>query len=216
MTTTPTLRFEPNVETKIKMLCSGPLKKGTNEYGEWWLFSVEYEGEKHSLFPDPELYVMLKDTKKGDVLTIKKETKEGKLLRWVVNSSSKSEPKEELEPSPGISNDSVDWEAKEDLKHYLINVGQSWNLAVQLFPEMDIEKLSIEADRILFGLTDHFARAKRHLGIATNQFHLQNIFTKYYKTWKRLLTKREMNEVVEYAKELKEKFEEQQDEEVPF
>ena len=211
-----TLKFEPNVETEVKLLCSGPIKQGENKYGEWWLFSVEYRGEKYSLFPDHELYTMIKNFPKNTQIKIKTITKDGKLLRWEVKDIKQMESQEqspERIKTQNITSDNEYWEAKEDMKNYLIGIGQSWNWAAQLYPDETIEVISYEADRILFELSNHFGRAIRHLKTAKNKFHLKYIFNKYQKIWGRHLTKHEMNILIEKAKEIKTKFEEQEENE---
>lgn len=62
-----------NQPTQIELLFDNPVT-GTNQYGEYYLYAVRNgDGStEYSLFAPPEVHQVLKEHRKGDVLTITK------------------------------------------------------------------------------------------------------------------------------------------------
>jgi len=76
----PKLELEINKPTKIKLLQDSPAT-GTNQFGNWFLYSVMNDGKEQSFFAPEQVQKFIEENqfKKGDELTITKSlTKNGK------------------------------------------------------------------------------------------------------------------------------------------
>lgn len=76
----PKLELQVNIPTKIKLLQDQPAT-GTSQYGKWYLYNVEFEGNENSFFSPEQVQKFIEDNqlKKGDEIEITKTlTKNGK------------------------------------------------------------------------------------------------------------------------------------------
>ena len=76
----PKLELQVNIPTKIKLLQDTPAT-GTSQYGKWYLYNVEFEGNENSFFSPEQVQKFIEDNKlkKGDELEITKSIiKDGK------------------------------------------------------------------------------------------------------------------------------------------
>lgn len=65
------LNVEFNKNYDIRLMYD-QCKTGTSQYGPWYLYSVEVNNESLGLFADPALHNILKNYRKGDNLTIRR------------------------------------------------------------------------------------------------------------------------------------------------
>lgn len=59
-------------------------RSGSNQYGQWNLYGVEYEGESQGLFADDNLHQELKQYGKGTKLVIRRDQDDNGKLEWQV------------------------------------------------------------------------------------------------------------------------------------
>ena len=81
-----TLDLDDNVQYDLVMKFTSPLKEGTNDFGPWYLWTVEEGGEDVSMFAKEDLQMLLEaaELEKGDKVSIK-AVKTGKQRRtWHV------------------------------------------------------------------------------------------------------------------------------------
>lgn len=71
----PTIEWVDNVAIEMEMKFDAPFKDGENEYGKWYLWTVEVDGEDHSMFAKQDLEYLLEaaEPAKGDVFVVKPE-----------------------------------------------------------------------------------------------------------------------------------------------
>ncbi len=69
----PKLDLQVNVPATIKLLMDKPVT-GSNTYGNWYLFGVEYEGQEYSFFATEEVakFAEANNLRKGDSLKVTK------------------------------------------------------------------------------------------------------------------------------------------------
>ena len=72
MTDRPTLKILANTDNAVKLMYDTP-KSGTNEYGNWYLYGVEKDGEEMGLFATENLNEKLSPYTAGDVVNIRKD-----------------------------------------------------------------------------------------------------------------------------------------------
>ena len=80
MSNKDTLVFENNTDTIVTLMYDQP-KTGTNNYGAWYLYGVQHNGEDTSFFATETLHSKLKYYQNGDVINIRKEQSDGK-FKW--------------------------------------------------------------------------------------------------------------------------------------
>lgn len=228
------LKLDPNVEYVITFLYD-KCKEGTSDYGLWHRYAVRCNGEECGLFASDTLHEILQDYKKNDSVLLVKEKHGDDPVRWNVTpcdaASARHAVEAEGKQPQGSETESSDkpdqeyWESKDDLKAYLIARGQSWNLAFQhirmlLTPEQVetlggdskmLEMINYWADRILVGLTDHYAGALVHVNTAKNLFHLNSIWKRYCRIWRRLLDQQDIDKLIEECSRLRATFEEKEE-----
>ena len=69
----PKLDLQVNIPATIKFLMDKPVT-GSNAYGNWYLFGVEYEGQEYSFFATEDVAKFAEENKlrKGDVVKVTK------------------------------------------------------------------------------------------------------------------------------------------------
>jgi len=69
----PKLDLQVNIPATIKLLMDKPVT-GSNAYGNWYLFGVEYEGEEYSFFATEEVAKFAEENnlRKGDSIKVTK------------------------------------------------------------------------------------------------------------------------------------------------
>lgn len=69
----PKLDLQVNIPATIKLLMDKPVT-GSNAYGNWYLFGVEYEGQEYSFFATEDVakYAEENNLRKGDSIKVTK------------------------------------------------------------------------------------------------------------------------------------------------
>ena len=82
----PTVEWVDNVALEMEMKFDAPFKDGENEYGKWYLWTVEVDGEDHSMFAKQDLEYLLEaaEPQKGDVFQITRQKLPKTPIQWLV------------------------------------------------------------------------------------------------------------------------------------
>jgi len=107
----PKLELLVNIPTKIKLLQDTPAT-GTSQYGKWYLYNVEFEGNENSFFSPEQVQKFIEDNqlKKGDEFEVTKTlTKNGKtnIVDFKIHLISKHEPFNQTQPNGNGKTDDI-------------------------------------------------------------------------------------------------------------
>ena len=85
----PKLDLQVNIPATIKLLMDKPIT-GSNTYGNWYLFGVEFEGQEYSFFATEEVTKFAEKNKlrKGDVV---------KVIKTIIKNGKKNQTSYQLE-----------------------------------------------------------------------------------------------------------------------
>jgi len=204
------LQFKANLDYAVKLNYDQP-KQGTSQYGDWYMYSVEHEGEEKVFFATPFLHDKLKHYGKDDTITIQKMEVGGGKVEWNIFPDGETPVKRDRGNSlkPELNKESQkssqDWDLINAKKSYDIHKQVCLKLAVGLEKEkVDYKRVGKNMDRLLAVLNNDYARALSHLASATNLFNLEAIWAKYQHIWKEILTENEFKLLQEdYSEETK-------------
>ena len=94
---TPLLDLQYNVQYNVEIV---GYKSGTNTYGPWFLYKLNYNGEQYAHFAQPLLHEKLQEYGEGDVVTIQKLQTSRDGYDWVVTGDSNHKPDPPKTPTP--------------------------------------------------------------------------------------------------------------------
>ena len=94
---TPILDLQYNVDYNVEIV---GYKSGTNTYGPWFLYKLNYNGEQYPHFAQPFLHEKLQEYGEGDVVTIQKLQTSRDGYDWVVTGDSNHKPDPPKTPTP--------------------------------------------------------------------------------------------------------------------
>ena len=203
------IKFEVN-EPQTMVL---KFDKPTEPQGQ---YDTQYWGtDKGNIRVTPKLLEKMEmlECKKGDTITIVKEsTGDGKTAFKVTRDSGYA-TKDEAKPNTDTAtrNDQSrepDWAFINDLKSYAIQKGECLKLAVLSCERSGFEPKEIvrRMDLLMGIITDSYNRILGHLNTVSTIDELNEMWRKYEKIWAHLLTKNEIAHITAHATELKDHF----------
>lgn len=143
------IKFKTNLPYVVRLKYDQP-KDGKGEYGDYWIYGVEYEGEDYTFIANLNLHTMLSLShyKKGDLLEIMKVEGNDNKTFFEVEQLSEDDIKSTEQP-PGKTEAGPDWNKINADKQHSIVLQVAMKLAVQSFPvkakliDKDYEEIEI-------------------------------------------------------------------------
>ena len=225
MQQTPQIKIKANIEYPIELLYDSP-KSGEGQYGTWYRYAVNHDGEEKCIFATEYLNDKLGHYGKGDkIIVIKEETDDGKIQWNVIPEGEVKRDRGETAGNKGVPVNNPtpqpqpDWHHINTAKSYDIHKQVCLKLAVGLEGDKktDFKRIAKNMDRLISLLEDDYARAEGHIRSATNIFHLTAIWGKYVQVWVDTLTQDQLGHLEVIKNEMKSTFDpEEKDESLPF
>jgi len=120
-------------------------KSGESQYGEWFLYGVEHDGEQMGIFAEDALHHQLKEYGKGAKLIIRRNQENGKLEWQVTPANGKSISKQTKTYSSFLDERTRDIHRQVALKIATISIGAS----VKPWNDSDLNEIKNRMDRLL-------------------------------------------------------------------
>lgn len=135
MTEYKNIKFKTNLPYVVRLKYDSPKEK-TGEYGDYWIYGVEYESETYSFIANLNLHTMLSHYKKGTLLEIMKVEDDDKKSHFEVEVLSEKDIKSSDydQPSGKTDYDKPDWDRINADKQNSIVLQVAMKLAVQSLP----------------------------------------------------------------------------------
>tara|TARA_R100001530_G_scaffold132954_2_gene105812 strand:- start:67 stop:783 length:717 start_codon:yes stop_codon:yes gene_type:complete len=195
MSKKPEHKFQTNIKNTIAFLYDKPMT-GTNEFGEWSLYSGVVDGEEKVFYATQYLASLLKDFGKGDVVEITRE-EDGNKTRWnVIKIGEENESKNGEIKQQTYVPDETDWDTITGGKSFVIieqTVSKNTSQIFCSLIEAGIEKTwnmelwgKIFDDQNSF-IQDCYGRVLSLINRCEHPNHLNNLMKKQGQIWKSLV-----------------------------
>ena len=120
-------------------------KSGESQYGEWFLYGVEYNGEQMGIFAEDALHIQLKEYGKGAKLIIRRNQDNGKLEWQVTPANGNSLAKPTKTVSSYLDDKSASIQRAMALKIAVISVGTS----TRAWTDDDLSEIKLRMEKLL-------------------------------------------------------------------
>lgn len=121
-------------------------KSGESQYGEWFLYNIDYDGEQQGLFADEHLHQKLMNYSKGAKLVIRRnQDEEGKLEWKVTPANGESQTKSKQTVLKYLDDRTADIHRQVALKIATISMGQS----TKPWTDEDLQEITIRMNKLL-------------------------------------------------------------------
>ena len=142
------IKFRANMPYIVKLKYDKPIEK-EGEYGAFWVYGVEHNGEEYSFIASMGLHNQLLQYKKGDTVEIMKSD-DGEKSHFETELLEEKDIKSTADPTNPQAN-SPDWDRINADKQHSITLQVAVKLAVQSFPvkpkltDKDYEEIEVRA-----------------------------------------------------------------------
>jgi len=120
-------------------------KSGESQYGPWYLYGIDYNGEPMGIFAEDALHHQLKEYGKGAKLVIRRNQENGK-LEWRVTPANGNIPSKQTKTYSSFLDDRTrDIHRQVALKIATISIGQS----LKPWTDEDLVEIKVRMDKLL-------------------------------------------------------------------
>jgi len=120
-------------------------KSGESQYGMWFLYGVEHNGEQMGIFAEDALHMQLKEYGKGAKLVIRRNQENGKLEWQVTPANGNSQTRSTKTVSSYLDGKSASIQRAMALKIAVISIGTS----IKPWMEDDLQEIKERMDKLL-------------------------------------------------------------------
>jgi len=120
-------------------------KSGESQYGSWYLYGVEHDGEQVGIFAEDALHKQLKEYGKGSKLIIRRNQDNGKLEWQVTPANGNSQAKPTKTVSSYLDDKSASIQRAMALKIAVISVGTS----TRVWTDDDLSEIKLRMEKLL-------------------------------------------------------------------
>ena len=160
MTEYKNIKFKTNLPYVVRLKYDKP-KDGTGQYGDYWIYGVEYEGEEYSFIANLGLHTLLSKHKKGDLVEIMKVEDDDKKSHFELESLSESDIKSTGKTEPN-------WDRINADKQHAITLAIAMKLAVHSLP-VKVKLGDKDYEEIEVRMVKFNAIMKKYLGVTMKE-----------------------------------------------
>ncbi len=138
----PTIQFKKFNHDYPVVLTYDKCKSGANQYGQWNLYGVEFQGVAQGIFAEETLHHKLRKYTKGTRLVIRRNQDQNGQVEWQVIPA---DDNAQRQPKQSLDDRTADIHRQVALKIATISIGQS----LKPWTNDDLEEITVRMDKLL-------------------------------------------------------------------